>query len=119
VAEVFVYGTLRKHRSAHDLIKRAPGRFIKEVRTANKYHLYDVGSFPGMIEDDTVEGQGILGEVWEIPQAAFKDLDRYECVNSGLFRRGEVHLEDGTSANAYFFTSDMQNAVRIESGVWK
>ena len=118
MAEVFVYGTLRKNHSAHQLIKNAPGHFLKECRTASRYHLYDVGSFPGMIEDETQEGQGILGEVWKIPEAAFKDLDRYECVNTGLFCRGEVLLEDGTTANAYFFTSNMDNALKIESGIW-
>lgn len=119
MAKVFVYGTLRKNKSAHHLIKNAPGLFVKEIRTDSKYHLYDVGSFPGMIEDNSIQGQGILGEVWEVPEAAFRDLDRYECVNTGLFRRGEVLLADGTTASAYFFTSNMDNAERIESGVWK
>jgi|688.fasta_scaffold80311_6 gamma-glutamylcyclotransferase (GGCT)/AIG2-like uncharacterized protein YtfP len=119
MAEVFVYGTLRKNKTAHNLISQAPGIFIKEVRTTPKYHLYDVGSFPGMIEDDSMEGEGILGEVWQLPEAAFKNLDRYECVSTGLFRRGKVELSDGTTADAYFFNSDMQNATLIEGGIWQ
>ena len=118
MAKVFVYGTLRKNCSAHSLIKNAPGSFLKEVRTTAKYHLYDVGSFPGMREDDTKLGYGVLGEVYEIPEAAFKNLDRYECVSTGLFRRGEVTLEDGSVAEAYFFTSNMEHATKIEDGVW-
>lgn len=119
MAKVFVYGTLRKNNSAHQLIKQAPGLFVKEVRTAPKYHLYDVGSFPGMIEDASMPGKGILGEVWQIPEAAFKSLDRYECVNTGLFRRAEVELEDGSTASAYFFSQDLENAFLVESGVWE
>ena len=118
MAKVFVYGTLRKNQSAHSLIKKAPGHFLKQLRTAPKYHLFDVGSFPGMVEDETEIGPGILGELYEVPESAFRDLDRYECVNTGLFRRAEVLLEDGSTANAYIFTSNMNNAQKIESGIW-
>lgn len=119
MAKLFIYGTLRRGKSAHNLIKKAPGKFIDECRTDPKYHLYDVGSFPGMIEIPHKQGQGVLGEVWEIPESGFADLDKYECVNSGLFRREEILLENGTKAFAYIFTSDMRNIREIPDGIWK
>jgi gamma-glutamylcyclotransferase (GGCT)/AIG2-like uncharacterized protein YtfP len=118
MAKLFVYGTLKRNFSAHRLLKNAPAAFLGEIKTTPHYHLYDVGSFPGLLFDATQEC-GVQGELFEVPEAAFRDLDRYECVNSGLFRREKIELEDGTKAHAYLFNSDTDNAVKIESGLWE
>lgn len=114
---VFCYGTLKRDYSAHGLIKRSPGAFLGEVTTAPRYQLYDVGSFPGMVEDDSQIG-GVKGELFKIPDAALPNLDRYECVSSGLFRREEIELEDGSKALAYLFNKDIIGAKKIEDGFW-
>lgn len=117
MATLFVYGTLKKGFSAHRILKQAPAAFLGEAKTKPEYHLYDVGSFPGIIIDATSDG-GVHGELYQVPEAAFKNLDRYECVSTGLFRRDEIELEDGTKAYAYIFNSNVENAVKIDEGIW-
>lgn len=112
---IFVYGTLRKGQYAHRLMDGA--KFLGEAVTATKYQLYDVGSFPGLIEDPSIEG-GVSGELYEITEDMLPRIDHYEGVAHGLFRRGEVVLSDGSTANAYFFNRSIDQAIRIESGVW-
>ena len=117
MAKIFVYGTLKSGFSDHFLLKKAPAAFYGKIRTKPNYHLYDVGSFPGLILDESVEG-GVEGELYEVPQSAFKDLDKYECVSSGLLKRELIELEDGTKAYAYLFKSDLDNASKVKSGRW-
>jgi gamma-glutamylaminecyclotransferase len=117
MAKLFVYGTLKQGFHAHFLLKKAPAALYGEIRTRPEYHLYDVGSFPGLILDVASQG-GVTGELYEVPQSAFKDLDRYECVGTGLFKREIIELEDGTKAYAYLFNSDLENASKVESGRW-
>ncbi len=116
--KLFVYGTLKRNFRAHRLMERAPAAFLREVVTAPRYQLYDVGSFPGLFENPDIVG-GVHGELYEVPESAFRDLDNYECVNSGLFRRGEVELEDGSKALAYFICQDVKNCTFIENGIWE
>ena len=118
MAKIFVYGTLKRGFHAHSLLSSAPSSFYSEIRTSKDYHLYDVGSFPGLIFDSSIEGQGVLGELYEVPEAAFKSLDRYECVSTGLFRREIIELEDGTKCSAYIFNSNLDNSHIIDEGVW-
>lgn len=117
MAKFFCYGTLKKDFSAHFILKNAPAAFYGEIKTKDCYHLYDVGDFPGVVLDESKQG-GVVGELYEVPQAAFNQLDKYECVNTGLFRRDVIELEDGTKAYAYIFNSDMSNAKIIENGFW-
>ena len=118
MAKLFVYGTLKKGFRAHSLLKNAPSSLYGEIRTKPHYHLYDVGSFPGLIFDESQEGS-VVGELYEVPHSAFNSLDKYECVGTGLFRREVIELEDGTEAYAYMFNSDLENAFKIEDGIWK
>lgn len=118
MARIFVYGTLKRGFHAHGLMQNAPAAFLREATTAPRFQLYDIGAFPGLVEDESLEG-GVKGELFEVPEAALKDLDRYECVSRGLFRRGEVELEDGSKSLAYFFNMSLEGAHRIESGVWE
>lgn len=117
MAVLFVYGTLKKGFSAHRILKQSPAAFLGDAKTKPEYHLYDVGSFPGLITDPSSEG-GVYGELYQVPEAAFKNLDRYECTSTGLFRREEIELDDGTKAYAYIFNSNIENAIKIDEGVW-
>lgn len=115
---IFTYGTLRRNCSAYSLMRRNAAAFVREAVTAPRYKLYDMGAFPGLVESDSEQG-GVHGEVFTVPDAAFRELDAYECVSGGLFRRGEVELDDGTIALAYFINIPVDDAVVVESGVWQ
>lgn len=119
MTRIFVYGTLKRGYRAHHLIDHSDNRFIGEALSQPRYHIYDLGGFPGMKENLAVDG-GVRGEIYEVNDTTLQLLDRYECVDSGLFERREIELEDGTTALAYFFGGWIQDmhARRIEEGVW-
>lgn len=125
MTRIFVYGTLKRNFSAHELINNGRSQFVAEATTDPRYHLHSIGemrAFPGMVEGDGEPG-GVRGEVYEVDDITLGVLDRYECVQQGLFERKEIELEDGTTALAYLFTGDdcmgMRRGRRIESGVWE
>lgn len=117
MVRIFVYGTLKQGFGAHALMQEAGARLIGPAKTAARYHLYDQGGFPGMIEDADLEG-GVKGELYEVDEDALWRIDAYECINQGLFRRAEVELEGGGKALAYLFNREYFSCLRIESGEW-
>jgi gamma-glutamylcyclotransferase (GGCT)/AIG2-like uncharacterized protein YtfP len=118
MARLFVYGTLRKGKEAHSLLRESP--FLAEARTTDFFHLLDRGGFPGISPCETQAGKGVLGELYEVSEEIFEQLDFYEAVQAGLFRRDAVVLQDGTEAIAYVFdvAEDDSPLLIVTSGVW-
>lgn len=85
--KVFVYGTLMSHNSS---IMRDLGCRDPVPARLEGYALYQVAPhFPGAVPEP---GGVILGEIWEAPEEAFDELDWYEDVDSGLYRREQVEV---------------------------
>lgn len=116
--KLFVYGSLKRSFTAHEvyLAKHNP-HFIRECKTTPDYHLYKVSWFPGMAKGSE-KGEGVTGELYEIDEKCLVDLDIYESVASGLFRREEIILANGTEAVAYLYNRDVLENQLIENGVW-
>lgn len=114
---IFVYGTLRPTSGGE-----ASG-FVQHLKTAGRATvrgmLYDLGSYPGL-----VEGLGVVhGELLQISSPA--DLDRLDCYEEcegelPLFRRvrTEALREDGARVTAwvYLYARDVSQGTRITSG---
>jgi gamma-glutamylcyclotransferase (GGCT)/AIG2-like uncharacterized protein YtfP len=118
MVKIFVYGTLKKDGGAYHMLDRFNPTFLGEIRTHSRYHLFDQGYFPGMIEDASNSSMGVLGELYEVPIECLKVTDRYECVSDGLFRRADIELSDGSEAIAYLICSSSRHGRIVESGVW-
>lgn len=77
---LFVYGTLKSGGGMERLMSGC-------VRTGSATlhgSLYDVGRFPALVLD----GAGpVSGELWRCPPETLRELDSYEGVHDGLFRR--------------------------------
>jgi gamma-glutamylcyclotransferase (GGCT)/AIG2-like uncharacterized protein YtfP len=73
---VFVYGTLMKGNSTRGL-NMFPGAKFKGTAQTKKssYSLYDLGSFPAVGPKGR---NSIQGEVWEVDDETFRQLDRIE-----------------------------------------
>lgn len=112
--KLFVYGTLRRGEYAHELLSQNGAKFIRECKTHFKYQLYDQGSFPGMTIED--KPGGVHGELFEVSEECLKDTDRYEGVDSGLFSRQEIEIDDGEKAIAYLIQKSVGR--RIPNGIW-
>jgi gamma-glutamylaminecyclotransferase len=119
---IFCYGTLKRDHRANYLLGEH-SEFVSPARTHSRYQLYDVGGFPGMIEAEETSADGVAGEIFVCDDSTMARLDTYECVSSGLFTRGEVELDDGSTAEAYFYTGshlrDLTPDRRIMEGVWE
>lgn len=86
---LFVYGTLKRGCVNHAYL--AGQTFVGPARTPPGYRLYDLGGYPGLgrVDGDTL---GVVGEVWSVGPAALAQLDHFEGVHEGLYRREQIVL---------------------------
>lgn len=99
---LFVYGTLKRGCSNHRHL--AGQTFVGVARTVAGFHLYDLGGYPG-IAAVAADRTGVVGEVWSVDAAALAQLDVFEGVHEGLYRRAPIALEPPFAAqtiHAYF-----------------
>lgn len=95
---VFTYGTLRKGRSNHFMLRDAD--FIGSDAIHAKY--VDTGySFPGIVEGN----DQILGEVYRVSEQLLQRLDHLEGVEVGFYTRRLTRTELGRTVNVYYFGS--------------
>jgi gamma-glutamylcyclotransferase (GGCT)/AIG2-like uncharacterized protein YtfP len=91
---LFTYGTLRSGGSASAALLGGCERVGEGTVRGT---LYDVGKYPALL----LGGDGeVRGEVWRCPAGRLADLDRYEGVAGGLFRRAAVQV-DGRACWVY------------------
>lgn len=101
---LLTYGTLRPSTTA---THKLPG-----------YAMYNYGKFPYI-----VPGMGcVYGNLCEVGEHEWADLDRYEGVDRGLYTRElvactDLKTEEATICYVYVATSAL-HPKRIESGDW-
>ncbi len=91
---VFVYGTLQRAYGNHSVMQQAGGKFICEAQTLDKYPLL-VEGLPYLI-DQCGQGKYVRGELYEVPNHGFNNLDRLEGHPSFYERRVRAFLCDKT-----------------------
>ena len=116
--DLFVYGTLRSRHDANAVLQGCERRGTGVVHGI----MYDIdGRFPASIlYGDTP----IHGEVWRCPSSLLLQLDQYEGVGSGLFRRVATValMDDGEEAPCWIYTAGpalsrrLTPSARIEGG---
>jgi gamma-glutamylcyclotransferase (GGCT)/AIG2-like uncharacterized protein YtfP len=103
--KVFVYGTLKQGNSLRGLNRwGTAATFISDAFTSEpKYNLWNLGAFPAVSTDGNLR---IQGEVWEVTDEVFKDLDRIEGYPN-FYNRIEV---DTTHGKAWmYYVSDIEH----------
>jgi len=119
----FVYGTLK-----------VGGRFAERFdslrvnsmpASVEGFHLFDLGSFPGILPGNGV----VYGELHEYGEDVTRAMDTIEGYRSddednSLYLRREVEVTTATGktdkASIYIFNrKDYDDSKMIESGVWK
>jgi gamma-glutamylcyclotransferase (GGCT)/AIG2-like uncharacterized protein YtfP len=86
---LFVYGTLKRGCSNHRYL--AGQHFVGLARTPPGYRLYDLGGYPGIVAKPD-DRDGVVGEVWSVDDEALTQLDKFEGVHEGLYRREPMPL---------------------------
>jgi gamma-glutamylcyclotransferase (GGCT)/AIG2-like uncharacterized protein YtfP len=83
---LFVYGTLmRNNRAGRSYLDNAD---FKGECTLSGYALYDLGYYPGIVEDE--DGR-VKGELYSVPQDKLSRIDIYEAEGS-LYKRIMVQV---------------------------
>jgi len=92
---MFLNGTAMSGQPDHGNV--AGARFLGEGRTADRYRFYSVrDEFPGLVPSD--DGAGIVGEVYEIDDAVWRDV--LLPSEPSELDPGEVELDDGRRVTA-------------------
>ncbi|MCA9038929.1 MAG: gamma-glutamylcyclotransferase [Planctomycetaceae bacterium] len=90
---LFVYGQLQPgHRFPIEAEVIRPDR----VRGL----LYDLGEYPGAVEIGKADNW-FSGFLATLPTEDLDELDRFECVEDGLYRRIQTETESGVTAWIY------------------
>lgn len=113
--KVFVYGSLKRGHYNHYLIKDQ--KFLREAKTKKEFSLYDLGSFPAMVENGS---SSIVGEVYQVDKRALKVLDRLES-HPHFYRRKEIQLDNGEKVLTYLLNDEYIPASKskiIKNGKW-
>lgn len=121
---VFVYGTLRRGFSRHNVLRRLSARYVG--RGTIQAELFDLGDFPGARKSQKAKAR-VAGEIYRLgnPMADLKVLDevedfRVESPESSLFWREPtpVVLTNGKQATAWvYWLNQLRGPMRpIRSG---
>lgn len=110
---LFVYGSLK--RGLQNPIERfvPDAKFVSDAELQD-FSLHKVSWFPGIVES---KGDKVIGEVYEIPQAEFVKLDRYESAPH-LFKRQIVSTSIGDTW-VYVYNGIPKEGTKVETGVWQ
>ena len=73
---VFVYGSLCSGLGNSSLLVRGGAKLLGIGKTVDRFDMYDLGMFPGVIEND--EGKQILGELYVVSDELLGKLDFLE-----------------------------------------
>lgn len=112
---IFVYGTLRRGGSNHFRMECA--EFLSAARVRGR--LYGIDWYPGLVLDDS--GDGITGEVYQVPAGLLSELDAFEGPE---YRRVMVEPCCGgdnrspQSAWLWEWLGPVDETRRIASGDW-
>ena len=91
--KVFVYGTLKRGGSNHDVMVRAGGTFLCEAKTYKLRKLI-VTHLPFLCDGHAPDGYQVEGEIFEIPDAQGLDIiDTLEGNGSFYQRRLDDFIE--------------------------
>lgn len=99
---VFVYGSLKRGYKLHYLLESQLS--LGNAVTQPFYRLFDLGSYPGIIE--WPEGLIIHGEVYQVDADCLAQLDEVEGVAERLYVRRRISLQtsfEGKEIHAWFW----------------
>ena len=89
MTHLFVYGTLKRGQRAAARLARQ--RFVGAAQTGPGLVLYELDGYPGLVREPAA-ADGVVGEVWLVDAKGLCDLDAYEGVGEGLYRRESIAL---------------------------
>ncbi len=115
---IFVYGTLKRGQQRATTL--ADQELLIETSTVAEYWMFNLGSYPGLVDANTQPGDSIPGEVYRVDAQCRRRLDEIECVDEGMYELREIRLKQviGTEAIsdpvfAYFYLGNVKGCERL------
>lgn len=113
---VAVYGTLRRGKGNHHLLK---GQTFVGRCTLAAITLYDLGDFPGAKRQAS---EGVVVEVYDVDAGTMAMLDLLEdyhpeAPKEGLYERAQLHTPFGR-AWVYLYNPPVEGYKAIRLGAW-
>lgn len=148
MTKFFTYGTLKKNESRHYILQELGAQFVKKIALPNRdFLLLDLKVFPALVEvARSPDGTGvcpaignnptkipkyIYGELYELPEGAFKVLDEIEG-HPDFYKRETFNVKgstDLTEVTLYYvpWKNQLPNSIKafmhgaesLLSGKWK
>ena len=114
--KVFVYGTLKRDGSNHDVMVRAGGKFLCQAKTAQLRKLI-VTYLPYLCDGHAPGGYQVEGEIFEIPdEEGLNKIDTLEGNGHFYLRRPDDFIECDSSnehtAWVYYIMREMDGEPR-------
>jgi gamma-glutamylcyclotransferase (GGCT)/AIG2-like uncharacterized protein YtfP len=121
---LFVYGTLKTGFNRHHALQDE--RYLGTAVTQPEYRMFAYGGFPALVSSqspgaDQMElNKSAHGEIWEVSQECLRNLDHIEGVDTNLFARLPIKLQDITLFRLPLFKSswDMLQSQEVQSYVF-
>jgi gamma-glutamylcyclotransferase (GGCT)/AIG2-like uncharacterized protein YtfP len=108
----FAYGSNLEVRS---MAERAPGAVPDGVAALKDWHL----TFRGVADIEPAPGRRVWGALWLLTAADARNLDHYEGVADGFYRRVDVTVDRGdTSREAFTYVMDDQRSYLGAPSAW-
>ena len=111
---IFVYGTLKRGHEWHSPL--AGKEFLTEAETKPRYFMYSLGTYPGLVDAESQQGDRIAGEVYRVDRECRQRLDEIEEVDSGMYELREIELENAAEISpvfAYFYLGDVAGCEQL------
>jgi len=115
---LFVYGTLKRGHYNHTVL--GDSHYIGKDSVYGAFALHDLGSFPGVVTDTTVNRE-IFGEVYELTDPEIvKDVEYLEGYPTFYYRLPIV-TTNGAECEMYVLYNESRIRAKsiIEDGEWK
>lgn len=115
---LFIYGTLKRGGSNHEQL--AGQEYLGEACTLPGHRLYDLGEYPGLVRAQGVADY-VHGELWRVSGECLHQLDRFEGVPEGLYRRSAIELDElhgDLVVETYFYLRDLSGRSILADGRW-
>lgn len=94
---LFVYGTLKSGFSRNHAVREQ--RYLGTAKTKPEYGMYALSGYPALLNKKLAEisnveaNNSIYGEIYEINEECLENLDKIEGVDTGLFERKIIEIE--------------------------
>lgn len=113
MANIFVYGTLRRGGSNH--FRMAEAEFVS-AGTVNG-RLYQIDWYPGLVLDASADM--VTGEIYQVPLSVLDDLDRFEGEEYRRLKTA-VLLPGGEAVSAWVWEwlGPVDESRRVRGGDW-